>query len=245
MVVTTLPTTVPPCWATLEAWATSWLAWRAASALWRTVSVSCCMDADVCCRLDAVNSVRPLRSWLPVAISSAATRTELLTSRICASTPESLPAKLLKLSAICASSSWPCAPMRRDRSPSPAPISCMASRTCVSRRSRCDRMPASTTSATSSTTMPAPSETCSMVVMARSASPWSSAMANNQGVSVTGATVSSMARPCRSTAVRSARWAMAASAAAASEGATSVAGLRASFTSGWAMMLPSVPTRNA
>ena len=62
IVVTTLPTTCPPCCATLEAWATSWLAWRAESALCRTVSVSCCMEAEVCCKLDAVSSVRPLRS---------------------------------------------------------------------------------------------------------------------------------------------------------------------------------------
>ena len=95
MVVTTLPTTAPPCCATLDAWATSWLACRAASAFWRTVSVSCCIDAEVSCKLDAVSSVRPLRSWLPVAISSAATRTDPLASRIWPSTPESLPAKLL------------------------------------------------------------------------------------------------------------------------------------------------------
>ncbi|MNV89416.1 hypothetical protein D3C71_1837070 [compost metagenome] len=93
--------------------------------------------------------------------------------------------------------------------------------------------------------MPAPSDTCSMVRMAASPSPRSSAIASSQGVPVTGATVSSMARPCRSTALRSARLAMSASAVAVSDGARSVAGLSASFTSGWAMMLPSLPTRKA
>ena len=49
--------------------AASWLAWRAASALLRTVLVSCSMLAAVSSRLLTVCSVRELRSWLPIAIS--------------------------------------------------------------------------------------------------------------------------------------------------------------------------------
>jgi len=69
-IVTTTPaTTWPPRSATLLADAASWLAWRAESADCRTVPVSCSIDEAVCCRLEAVCSVRLLRSWLPAAIS--------------------------------------------------------------------------------------------------------------------------------------------------------------------------------
>ena len=54
--------------------AASWLAWRAVSALWRTVPVSCSIELAVCCRLLAACSVRALRSWLPLAISALAVR---------------------------------------------------------------------------------------------------------------------------------------------------------------------------
>ena len=69
IVLTTCSTIEPPWRATLAASCASWDAVRAASALWRTVPVSCSMDAAVSCRLDAVCSVRMDRSWLPVAIS--------------------------------------------------------------------------------------------------------------------------------------------------------------------------------
>ena len=69
MVLTTWCTTVPPFCATCAALLASWLAWRAASALWRTVAVSSSMLLAVSCRLLAVCSVRWLRSWLPLAIS--------------------------------------------------------------------------------------------------------------------------------------------------------------------------------
>ncbi len=72
MVCTTCPTTEPPRSATSAALDASWLAWRAASALCRTVAVSCSMLAAVSSRLLAVCSVRPLKSWLPIAISPAA-----------------------------------------------------------------------------------------------------------------------------------------------------------------------------
>ncbi|MDT4880884.1 hypothetical protein FQZ97_1166850 [compost metagenome] len=72
MVVTTSATMVPPRRAMLAADSASWLAVRAASALWRTVLVSSSMLAAVSCRLDAVCSVRAERSWLPLAISTDA-----------------------------------------------------------------------------------------------------------------------------------------------------------------------------
>ena len=72
MVVTTSPTTWPPRAATSAAEPASWLAWRAASADWRTVAVSSSMLCAVSARLLAVCSVRPDRSWLPLAISALA-----------------------------------------------------------------------------------------------------------------------------------------------------------------------------
>jgi len=72
MVVTTSPTTWPPRAATSAAVLASWLAWRAASADWRTVEVRCSMLCAVCARLLAVASVRADRSWLPLAISALA-----------------------------------------------------------------------------------------------------------------------------------------------------------------------------
>ena len=193
----------------------------------------------------AENPVAHGTAAVPEAISSAATRTDPLASRICSSTPESLEAKLLKSVAICASSSSPCASIRRARSPSPEPMSCMASRTCVRRRRRRAKMAASANPAANTTTMPVAMDTCSMVVMAANASALSSAIASIQGVPSTGATASSMARPCRSMALNPVLRAICASADADSCADSSVAGLRASLTSGWAMMLPSLPTKNA
>ena len=106
-------------------------------------------------------------------------------------------------------------------------------------------MAASAKPATNNTTMPVAMETCNMVVIAASASALSSAMASIQGVPSTGATASSMARPCRSMALNPVLRANSASAAADNCADSSVAGLRASFTFGWAMMLPSLPTKNA
>ena len=65
MVDTTCVTTWPPREATDEAEEASWFAWLAASALWRTVPVSCSIELAVCCRLLAVCSVRAERSALP------------------------------------------------------------------------------------------------------------------------------------------------------------------------------------
>ena len=68
MVPTTCATTQPPLAATSLAELASCEAWRAVSALWRTVLLSSSIEAAVCCRLLACVSVRWLRSVLPVAI---------------------------------------------------------------------------------------------------------------------------------------------------------------------------------
>jgi len=87
MVCTTWRTTSPPRWATAAAELAIWLAWAAASALWATVWVSWVTELAVCCRLEAVASVRWLRSWLPVAISLLAV--EML-SALCRTSPTRL-----------------------------------------------------------------------------------------------------------------------------------------------------------
>jgi len=69
IVLTTSDTTTPPRSATWLAFSASWLAWRVASAFMRTVSVSACIVAEVCSRLDAICSVRADRSLLPAATS--------------------------------------------------------------------------------------------------------------------------------------------------------------------------------
>ncbi|WP_419187286.1 hypothetical protein, partial [Caldimonas tepidiphila] len=58
MLLTTWATTSPPRWAVPEAEVASCWAWRAESADWRTVPVSCSMELAVCCRLEAACSVR-------------------------------------------------------------------------------------------------------------------------------------------------------------------------------------------
>ncbi len=82
IVATTCETTVPPRRATCVAELASWLACAAASALWRTLPVSCDSELAVCCRLLAVCSVRWLRSWLPMAISVDAVDTSCVPERI-------------------------------------------------------------------------------------------------------------------------------------------------------------------
>ncbi len=69
IVSTTPATTCPPRVAVPAADEASWLAWRALSALCRTVLVSCSMAAAVCCSELACSSVREDRSWLPASIS--------------------------------------------------------------------------------------------------------------------------------------------------------------------------------
>ncbi len=54
---------------TSQAWRASVAAWPALLALWRTVPVICSIEAAVCSRLAACDSVRADRSWLPLAIS--------------------------------------------------------------------------------------------------------------------------------------------------------------------------------
>jgi hypothetical protein len=91
-VVTTWDTTVPPRAATAAADVASWLAWRAESADWLTVLVSASIEAAVCCRLDAVCSVRADKSWLPAAISDEAIVMESTELRI---SPAILPQRQL------------------------------------------------------------------------------------------------------------------------------------------------------
>ncbi|KGR96307.1 hypothetical protein X946_4954 [Burkholderia sp. ABCPW 111] len=71
IVVTTWPTTSPPCVAMSDALTASWLACRAFSAFWRTVPVSCSMLDAVSCSDAACDSVRADRSALPLEISRA------------------------------------------------------------------------------------------------------------------------------------------------------------------------------
>jgi hypothetical protein len=68
IVCTTWPTTSPPAPPRVARACASWLAWRALSALWRTVVPSSSIVAAVCCSALACCSVRWLRSWLPWAI---------------------------------------------------------------------------------------------------------------------------------------------------------------------------------
>ena len=86
MVATTSPTALPPRSATSPAEWASWCAWRAASADWRTVAVSSSMLCAVPARLLAADSVRPDRSWLPLAISALAVVMLSTAMRTCCST---------------------------------------------------------------------------------------------------------------------------------------------------------------
>ncbi|CCJ75175.1 FIG00453152: hypothetical protein [Cronobacter muytjensii 530] len=71
MVCTTSRTTPPPRPAVCEAVAAIWLAWRALSALFFTVAVSCSMLAAVCTTALDCCSVRAASALLPDAISPA------------------------------------------------------------------------------------------------------------------------------------------------------------------------------
>ncbi len=89
MVVTTWPTTWPPLTATALAELASCVAWRALSALLRTMAFISSMEAAVCCRLLAWCSVRELRSRLPAAICELAVDTESTPERTVATTLDS------------------------------------------------------------------------------------------------------------------------------------------------------------
>ncbi|MDT4856294.1 hypothetical protein FQZ97_906810 [compost metagenome] len=89
MVATTWPTTCPPRMATSALATAIWLAWRAASALWRMVLLSSSMLAAVSCRLLAACSVRAARSLLPLAISRLAVSMPALDCWTCATSPRS------------------------------------------------------------------------------------------------------------------------------------------------------------
>ena len=75
MVSTTWLTTVPPRVATVEALSDRSLAWRALSALSRTVAPSCSIEAAVCSSALACSSVRLDKSKLPCAIWADAVAT--------------------------------------------------------------------------------------------------------------------------------------------------------------------------
>jgi len=62
MVLTTRPTTSPPCMAIVDAPLASWLACLAASVLLRAVALSCSIVAAVCSSALACSSVRLDRS---------------------------------------------------------------------------------------------------------------------------------------------------------------------------------------
>jgi hypothetical protein len=121
MVLTTSVTTAPPRSALLLAWLASWLAVRAASAVWFTVAVSWFIAEAVCCRLAAVCSVRWLRSWLPLATSELATW-------MLSAAERTLPTMRCRLSCMStserdkvAASSAPCTCISAVRSPSRTP----------------------------------------------------------------------------------------------------------------------------
>src|SRR5205814_293623 len=86
IVATTLPTTSPPCVATVRAEAASCAASCAVSALLRTVLESCSIEEAVCCRLEACCSVRSDRSALPVAIWPEPVAMACEVSRTCVTT---------------------------------------------------------------------------------------------------------------------------------------------------------------
>ncbi|MNV13801.1 hypothetical protein D3C71_1044610 [compost metagenome] len=75
MVLTTWATTSPPWVATVLALAASWLACWALSAFWRTVALSCSIEAAVSSSALAWLSVRAERSVLPWAICTLAVAT--------------------------------------------------------------------------------------------------------------------------------------------------------------------------
>ncbi|MNV39265.1 hypothetical protein D3C71_1308380 [compost metagenome] len=118
MVVTTWPTTSPPCEATVCAPMASWLAWRACSAFWRTVEVSSSIEAAVSSRLAACCSVRRERSLLPVAISPAARLMLPAASWIWPTIWVSCATVALASSRMVAKTPWKSPCMRAVRSPS-------------------------------------------------------------------------------------------------------------------------------
>ncbi|MNN34202.1 hypothetical protein D3C81_1479970 [compost metagenome] len=81
MVLTTSLTTSPPRCAARAAVAASWLAWRALSAFWPTVAVSCSMLEAVSSSEAACSMVREDKLRLPSAISWAPSWISWLLSR--------------------------------------------------------------------------------------------------------------------------------------------------------------------
>ncbi len=118
IVATTWPITSPPrlaAWLAVEA---SWLAVRAVSAFWRMVALISSMEAAVCCRLDACDSVRWERSALPLAICEEPVAMESLAWRIWCTTRVRLPFMVCSDCSSRAASSRPLSSTVRVRSPS-------------------------------------------------------------------------------------------------------------------------------
>ncbi len=117
MVVTTLPTTLPPCEATEAAPTASWLALRAWSAFCLTVEVSSSIEAAVSSRLAACCSVRRDRSLLPAAISVEAVEMAAEAPWMRETTEVSWAAVALASSRMVANTPWKSPSMRAVRSP--------------------------------------------------------------------------------------------------------------------------------
>jgi len=117
MVLTTWPMTSPPLTATALALADNCCAWRALSAFWCTVALSCSMAAAVCSRALACCSVRLARSWLPDDICSDALARLSPPSRMWVTIPVSCCCMAPSACSTWAASSLPCTVTVWVRSP--------------------------------------------------------------------------------------------------------------------------------
>ncbi len=233
----------PPSSATCLACTEERSAARADASDCPTVAVICSIDAAVCCRLAAADSVRRDRSALPAAISLAAPCTASLASRICRITPTSLSAKALKAPAICATSSLPCAGNRRVRSPSPLPMAAIASRIDDRRRNETAVTAAMISAAASATTTSEITEATSTERMPAVASALSSAITAIQSVPGTAVTPSSLASSPTITSIGVSMPSCAASLAPSRPGISSPIGLSISLSSPYATIWPLRATR--
>ena len=203
------------------------------------------MAAAVSSSEPACCSVRADKSWLPLAISVEARRTDSEDSRMLTSTLAILSTNWLNDVAMAASSSLPWVSRRRVRSPSPDAMSRSASLTRPRRRSW--RLTATVNSATATNTLstvirPA---ICSIAVTAWVASERSMAMARVHGVPSTLAAQSIWSAPSINTSARMLSEASFVSMPASMPLAISEAGFRARSALGWASNLPSPSIRKA
>ncbi|MCY1294077.1 hypothetical protein D9M70_433590 [compost metagenome] len=135
MVCTTRPTTSPPRSAVSDALAASPLAWRALSAFWRTVPVSCSMLDAVCSSDAACCSVRCDRSLLPAATWCVAVEMLAMPSWISCTTDSRLRCMVCIACASAPISSLPRCSKRVVRSPAPM----RSAKSSMSRTGRCTR----------------------------------------------------------------------------------------------------------